>query len=702
MTLPMDSPPDEIDPAAIFQAAAARHRSGKLPEALVGYDLVLSLRPDAAAAHLNRGAVLSDLGRQSEALESYDQAIALQPGYADAYNNRGNALKDLGHLAEALESYDHAVALQPDHVGAHMNRGATLKDLGRMEDALASYDRVIDLAPSYADAHNNRANILRVLRRPEQALASYDHAIALRPNYADAHNNRGGVLKDLGRLGDALASCDHAIALDPGHVGAHTRRGDILKDLGWTGEAVASYGRAATLQPNQDYIIGRHLRLQLKLCEWDGFDGQVARIETWVLAGEAVVPPFDLLAISDSPQAQRQAAERYVASIPTPAPTADALPAWPRHERIRLGYFSADFHAHATMHLMAELFERHDRRRFELYAFSFGPERQDKWRERAVKAFDRFIDVRFMSDHAIAAMAREMEIDIAVDLKGYTTDSRPGIFACRAAPVQVNYLGYPGTLGAPYMDYIIADRTLIPESDKKFYSEKIAFLPDSYMANCQTHDVAENAVDRQGMGLPDKAFVYCCFNNNHKITPAVFDVWMRILRRVDDGVLWLWVDDPDARENLRKEATRRGVDADRLIFANRLPIEEHLERLRLADLFLDTLPYNAHTTASDALRMGLPLLTCVGKSFSSRVAASLLGAVGLSELVTTSLESYEAIAVALAKNPDMLSQIRRKLIANTSESSIFDSAKISRLIEYLYMLMYERSQNSLAPDDIYI
>jgi predicted O-linked N-acetylglucosamine transferase (SPINDLY family) len=371
-----------------------------------------------------------------------------------------------------------------------------------------------------------------------------------------------------------------------------------------------------------------------------------------------------------------------------------------RRRRIRIGYFSANFHSHAAMYLMIEMFERHDRDRFETIAFSFGPERSDEWRGRAKEAFDRFIDVRFMPDVQVAELARRLEIDIAVDLMGFTQDSRPGIFAARAAPIQASYMGYPGTMGAPFIDYIIADRVIVPDADRRSYAESVVRLPGCYMANCKTRRVAEAKVERSDVGLPETGFVFCSFNNSYKLTPTLFDIWMRLLGRVDGSVLWLWVDDPGARENLRAAASRRGVDPARVVFAAFAPVEEHLGRLPLADLFLDTLPCNAHTTAADALRMGVPVLTCAGQSFAGRVAASVLAAVGLPELVTANLEDYETLAADLATRPGALARLKGKLAANLPTCALFDAERFTRGMERAFIAIYERSQGLQPPVDL--
>jgi predicted O-linked N-acetylglucosamine transferase (SPINDLY family) len=351
---------------------------------------------------------------------------------------------------------------------------------------------------------------------------------------------------------------------------------------------------------------------------------------------------------------------------------------------------------------MAGLFELHNRDQFELIAFSFGPTTNDGMRQRLQEAFDQFIEVGNMLDVEVAKFSRELGIDIAIDLKGFTGDSRPNIFANRAAPIQVNYLGYPGTMGASYIDYIIADSILIPPELQQYYTEKVVYLPDSYQANDRKREISNRKFTRAEVGLPDNSFVYCCFNNNYKILPEVFEIWMRLLNTVERSVLWLLEDNPTAAKNLKSEAAQRGIDPGRLIFAPRLPTPDHLARHALADLFIDTFPCNAHTTASDALWAGLPLLTVQGESFASRVASSLLSAIGLTELITYTLEEYETLAIELANNQQKLKGIRHKLAQNRDTTPLFDTPQFTKHLENAYLQMYERYQADLPPEHIFV
>ena len=439
----------------------------------------------------------------------------------------------------------------------------------------------------------------------------------------------------------------------------------------------------------------------MNLCDWPKLNTLISQLIETINKQDSRLSPFIILGLIDNPALQKQVAEKFVNDKYPAITTQLTVAPYPTHKKIRIGYFSADFRMHAVSLLTAELFELHNRDQFEVIAFSFGVNTNDQLRKRLEVGFDQFIDVKDQSETQIAALAKAMEIDIAVDLGGFTKHSRTNIFAMRAAPIQVSYIGYLGTMGADYFDYLVADACLISQDKQQYYSEKIVYLP-SYQVNDSHREIADKVFTRKEVGLPDKAFVFCCFNNTYKITPATFDSWMRILRAVDNSVLWLLDPNQTVTKNLKKEATARGVDAKRLIFAKPLPSPEYLARYRVADLFLDTLPYNAGTTASDALRVGLPVLTQMGESFASRMAASLLNAVGLPELITISSDEYEALAIELASKPQKLERVYNKLLANLPSSLLFNTKLFTSYIEQAYKEMYQRHHDGLAPDHIHL
>ena len=706
---------------------------GQIKEALASFDAAIRLRGDIAAAHYNRGNALRDLGRPEEALTAYDSALHLDGRHLEALRNRALVLRSLRRFEESLSSFDEALALDAGSADGWLGRGGVLIDLDRAEEALASLEQALSLRrdhretlnnkgvaltklnkfteavavleqvlaadQNYAEAWSNLGIALQELRRNAQALESYDKSIALDRSFVAAHLNRGTVLYAMKRLPEALVSYDLALQGDPDLVDAHHNRGVTLTDLGRLNEAITSFERALELKPDYEMLSGALLLTRMRVCDWRNHEQRMSRYLASLADGE-LMSPWPCLSLVDDPQLQRLTARRFAEAKHPANPVLGPVPQRPPEARIRIGYYSADFHAHATMFLMSEMLENHDRERFEIHGFSFGPPVSDAMRARILPAFDQFIDVNQLSDVEVAALSRELRIDIAVDLKGFTQDSRAGIFAAGCAPVQVNYLGHPGSMGADYIDYMIADNWVIPEQMRSHYTEKVVILPQSYQPNDSRREISARSFTRAELGLPETGFVFCCFNNNFKIHPATFDSWMRILGSVEGSVLWLLADNPFAVENLCREAQSRGVDPTRLIFATRMPLAEHLARHRLADLFLDTLPCNAHTTASDALWAGLPVLTLAGRSFAARVGASLLGTLQLYELITESAAQYEALAISLAGDSARLRAIRDRLERARVESALFDGRLIVRRIETAYMAMIERSQRGLPPDVI--
>ena len=692
--------PDYVD--AYSNRGNALAEQAKFSAAIASYNKALAIRPDFVQAYLNRGNALMDLRQFEAAVESYDKAIEIQPGFAQAHCNRGNALQKLQQPDAALDSYDKAISFQPDYVEAHTNRGNLLAKLGNFKAAIASYDQAIFYNPQHAKAHSNRGNVLAQLRQFDAAIAGYDRAIQISPEYAEAHDNRGNALVELKRLDEAIASYDMAIALRPDFAEPHNHRGNTLYSMKQHAAAIASYENVLRINPDFEFQFGMLQSARMQLCDWQDFDHRILLLEEKIRAGAKASPPFSALALIDSSQLHRTCAETYANEKFPPASKAPAFARRPRSDRIRIGYYAGDYYNHPVAFLIAGLFELHDRARFEVIAFSSGPNKQDEMRKRLEMSFDRFIDVRDSSDEEVARMSRDMGIDIAIDLSGFTADGRTGIFSHRAAPIQVNYLGYPGTMGASYIDYIIADNLVIPPESRQYYTEKIVAMPDSYQVNDRKRVIADRQFSREELGLPAAGFVFCCFNNNFKITPGTFDSWMRLLKAVDGSVLWLFEDNQTAADHLRGEAQKRGVSAERLVFAHRMPLGDHLARHRAADLFIDTLPYNAHTTCSDALWAGLPVLTLVGESFAARVAASLLNAVGLPELVTSTPAQYEALAIELATNPRKLAGIKQTLAENRLVAPLFDTARFARHIEAAYTTMMERHLADMPPDHLQI
>jgi len=600
-----------------------------------------------------------------------------------------------GAPAAAADWIGRALAVNPASPEAHSNLGLALLDLKRPEEALAAHERSLSVRPNVPDSLNNRGNALQALNRPGDALVDYDRALQLRPDFALAHGNRGNALRTLNRLEEAVVAYDRALQLAPNFADALNNRGNVLRDLNRFEEAAGSFERLMAVAPNHPYAAGMLFYTRLLFCDWVDYEARSAAIVAAVERGERADTPFSFFCHTTSAKAQLRCTDLFVAAeYPAPAPLVTKAT---QHDRVRLAYLSSDFFNHATAYLVAELFERHDRARFEVVGLSWGKDDRSAMRERLKAGVDRFVEIGGMSDKQIAELMRDQGIDIAIDLKGFTGNNRAGIFAHRGAPLQVNYLGFPATMGRAFIDYIIADGRLIPPELEAAYGEKVVRLPDSYQVNDRQRRIADRTPSRAEMGLPERGFVFCSFNNSYKIRPAVFDVWMRLMRQVEGSVLWLLQDNPAAVANLRRYAEERGVAADRLVFAPRLPLDEHLARHRLADLFLDTFPVNAHTTANDALWGGLPLVTMSGEPFVSRVAASLLAAVGLSELITDNLGDYEALALKLATTPELLAGVRAKLAANRLTAPLFDTDRFCKHIESAYLTMHERHLRGEAP-----
>jgi predicted O-linked N-acetylglucosamine transferase (SPINDLY family) len=661
---------------------------GRLEEALASYDQALAVKPDYFAAWNRRALVLHELGRLDEALDSAGRALTLQPNHPEALNTRGIVLAAQGRPQEALADYDRALVLAPNFPDVLNNRALVLQNLRRLEEALASVERALQVHNGFAEAWNNRGVILFDLKQIADALASYQNALTLRPNYAEALNNRSAALFSLKRFSDALADSDRALALRPGFADALYNRGNALSELNRPQDALGSYERALAIDPDHPRALSGLANAAMTIGDWERTAKLADKLKSEI--GKSLIQPFVLMGYWDDNELQLRCSQNYVREAgPGPLP-----PLWtgPRytHDKIRVAYLSADFHEHVTATLMVEMFERHDRNRFEIMAVSFGPEDGSAMRTRLVKAFDRFHDARQQSDRDVARLLRQWEIDIAVDLGGYTSGARPWVLAHRPCPVQAKYMGHPGTSGSDFIDYIIADSLVVPPDQHRFFSEKIVALPDTLWVT-DTQRAVGAMPGRGEAGLPENGFVFCCFNHNWKITPPLFDIWMRLLHQIDGSVLWLLEGNASIRGNLCNQAAARGIAPERLIFAGRTTPEKHLARQQLADLFLDTLPYNAHTTASDAVWMGLPLVTTPGKSFPARVAASILKAADMPELVAANLAEYEALALKLARDPHLLAAIRQKLVSGKDNVPLFDTARFTRNLEAAYTAMLNQA-----------
>ncbi len=661
---------------------------GQLDQAASAYGKAVALRPAYAEAQFNLGVVLHQMNELDDAEAAYRRVISLNPGIAVVHNNLGTVLNDKGLLDQALAAFESALKLRTDYAEASYNRGTVLQRQAKLEEALAAYGRAIELRRDYADAINNGGIVLQELGRTGEAIDLHRRLIGLMPAHAGAYNNLGTALLAEGRHDEALAAFERALAERPDFPEAFYNLGNARRELGDLTGAIAAYREALRVRPDYADAFSQLMYHRALACEWDDYEADQEKLVDMVRRGVRV-PPFYLLPTRASASDQLFCAHRWIKPIKPPREAVFRHGASVASGRIRLGYLSGDFHQHATAQLMAELFECHNRDSFEVFAYSYGPDDHSPMRARLDSAFDRFVDIRVLSHRMAADLIHADKVDILVDLKGYTYHARPAISAYRPAPVQVNYLGYPATMGADFIDYIIVDPFVVPGSQRPFFSERLVHLPGSYQVNDRRRTVAKACALRQDHGLPAEGLVLCSFNNSYKISPVFFDIWMRLLRSVPGSVLWLLEANQLVQGNLRFEAEKRGVDPGRLVFAPLVPSAEHLGRHRHADLFLDTLPCNAHTTASDALWAGLPVLTCSGDTFAGRVAGSLLMAIGMPELVTGSLEEYEQTALALARDPQRLIALRQKLEKNRETSALFDLPKLTGNIEAAYARMWQ-------------
>ena len=689
--------PPSADTIARMRRAIAAHQAGNLPEAETLYKLVLTVDKKHFVALLMLGILNGQLGNYEEAERLLRSAARINSNDPGCHFNHGNALAALQRYDEALGAFDHALTLNPRFAEARLNRGGILLKCRRFEEAVANYDAALRVNPNLADAHCNRGIALEELMRHEEALASYDAALAISTSNAEYYANRSNVLHKMRRFDEALASIEKALSFAPDNAAFYYNRGNVLFALKHYSGAFADYHKAFCINPDLEYVEGNRFYTKMLMCNWSNFDTESSHLVAQVAAGKMVMRPFAFLCVNSSSSHQMKCAEVFVKNeFPK------VRPLWNgkryRHDRIRLAYLSADFRNHPVAYLLAGVFELHDRKQFETTAISFGVDDGSSMRARVENAFERFIDVREQSDAAVAKLLRDNEIDIAVDLMGPTQNARPAILSNCPAPIQVNYLGYAGSSGSDYIDYILADRIVIPEDEHVFFREKVIYLPDTFMGADQSRKIADKIPTREDEGLPERGFVFCSFNNSYKITPPMFDVWMRLLHAVEGSVLWLSGSNDDAAGHLRREAQARNVHGDRLIFTRRVERnEDHLARHHLADLFLDTLPFGAHSTASDLLWAGTPLLTCVGSTFSGRVSTSLLTALGLRELITDGLPAYEDLAMTLAFDSHRLASVRAKLVANRDVFPLFDTKRFTRHVETAYTAMWERYQRGEPP-----
>jgi predicted O-linked N-acetylglucosamine transferase (SPINDLY family) len=673
----------------LYQQGLAFHRQGLLEKAKLAYQQAVKFNPRHAPALHTLGVLASQANDPASGLQLIARALSVEPLNPVFLTNASNALLSLKRYDEALALCEQALSIKPDHFSALRNQGVALAALLRYPDAIDCFDQALQINPEFGEIYLLRASALCELKAYTEAVATADRLLALQPDFFEAHLCKAQTLTAAMRYGLACEALEAALVLQPQNALAWFLRGlNFEYDKKYT-DAVFSYAKAVALDPQLPYVSGTLLYAKMLCCDWSDLNTLCSTVSTQVTEKKLAIYPFGYQAVCDD-EASLWVCAKTVAQDKYPIQASSFVhPAWPLHSKIRLGYLCGEFREQATSILMTEVWEHHDKDQFEIFAFDNGWDDASPRRARINQAFDHVIDISRLPDREAAELIHAHQIDILVNLNVFFGRHRNQVFSMRPSPVQVNYLGFPGTMGAPYMDYLIADATVIPPSSQVHYTEKVVYLPGCYQPNDTQRVISTRLFTRQELGLPLEGFVFCCFNNNYKITPTTFDVWMRILQQVPGSVLWLLQDTPESAANLQREAAQRGVDAHRLVFAPRMPNAEHLARHALADLFLDTWPYNAHTTASDALWAGLPLLTLQGNTFPGRVASSLLKAVHCDDMVCATVDAYEAKAIHLATHPDALAHARQALVIGKASGTLYDTEHFTQNLEQAFRKMLD-------------
>ena len=624
----------------------------------------------------------------------------VNPNY-DLHNIYAVILFQLKRYDDAISQWQKAIKLKPDYHFGYNNLGNAFLLKNDLNQALLNYEEAIKINPNYFEAIYNKANIFLKLKDFSNALRYYDKVLSLKNDYISAHQGKAIVYKKIEKFDEAINQWEKVISLNPDNENAYVQKGDILFDKNMLRDALNDYEKAYSINPNKPFLLGSIIHTKTRMCEWEGLDKIITEFKSKIEKNTKVSPPYTALTIFDDPSIHlkiskiwsdehKKTDENKIKKIEK------------KNKKIKVGYFSADFRTHAMGHLMVKMLELHNREDFEIYGFYFGPKikESDFLAKRIKNSFDKFFDITLKDDLEVANLSKELDLDIAIDFMCFTgNQNRFGIFTQRCAPIQINFLGYPGTSGSKFLDYIVLDDKLICEENKKFFSESLIVLPDTYQPNEDKKEIDNKVLTKDELGLPKSNFVFSCFNSHQKIMPNIFEVWMNILKKKNDSVLWLLKDNDISEKNLKMQAENNNVNPERLIFADHLPLDQHLSRLKLADLVLDTFPYNAHTTCSDSLRMGVPVLTLKGKSFASRVATSLLTSMSLSELVTEKLNDYEEKALKISNNPEMLDQLKDKILRNKENSNVFKPQIFTNNIEKSYKKVYQNFIDGFSPQD---
>ena len=681
----LDLNPNNFD--AINLLAAINFQNKSFSKSIELFKKASKINPNSADLYNNLSIAFLQEKKFKEAIQSWDKAIKLKPDFFQAYFGKGNAYSNLKDYSNAIDNFNKAIEIKKDYKEAYNNLGSLYANLKDHKNALTFFKKAISINPVHFNEFNNLGNVYYELKKYNDAIDNYNLAIKINSDFALTYYNKAKALQKINLIEESVMNYKKAISLNKNFSEAYKNLGNIYMDLKLLDKSIYNHEKALKINPGIKFLLGNILQSKCGICDWENFEQEKDFLEKQILDGKRSASPFSTLLLYDSPSLLMKSSNIFLESEFQNSKWIKKEKI--RNKKIRIAYYSSDFHNHATMYLIANLFELHDKSKFEIYAFSFGPDDNSQIRKRVIKTFDKFIDVKQKTIQEIVEISRHENIDIAVDLKGFTNNNRFDLFIKRCAPIQISYLGFPGTTGSDCIDYIIADKTVIPEENKIHYSENIIYLPNSYQVNDSNPTLSKKNFSKKDFNLPENKFIFCCFNHSFKILPDMFQIWIKILKKVKNSVIWLLIDNEIAQDNLKKILVSSDIDPNRMIFAGRLPHPEHIIRLGLADLFLDTFPCNAHTTASDALRSSLPIITVKGNSFASRVASSLLTSVGLEELITKSKKEYEELAVKIAENKNFYREIKDKLNKNIIDMPLFNSKLFTKKLETAYQIIYK-------------
>jgi predicted O-linked N-acetylglucosamine transferase (SPINDLY family) len=637
-----------MSPKEKFNKAKNFHLSGNYLEAQRIYIELVKNNKDNFLLHNLIGTTYLQTKNYDLAIKHINISIKINPNFPDNYNNKGIALAEKKEFSEAIRNYDEAILIKDNYFDAYFNKAVALKNIKKFKESIDYFNLCLKIDQKNPKIYNNLGNLFVLLKRYDQALDAFDKAIILDKNFAEAYSNRGEL---------------HQTHFDNYNL------------------AIKDYKKAITINNKLDFVYGKLVHAKMYLNDWENFDNHISDIKKGILNNDNIIAPFPLLSLIDEPKLHKIVAEKFSNKIFNKSQNVIKKNIQVEG-KIKIGYFSARLHDSPTLHLMLDVFKNHDKSKFEIYGFSHGGI-DDYWTKKIKKYFDKFYDVTQLSTEEILSLGKKNKIQVSINLTGHTLNARDEIFFNQISPIQINYLGYPGTLGSKVYDYVIADKIVLPKKFENNYSEKVLHLPDCYQPNQANRKISNKKFKKEYFELPQNKLIFGCFNNSYKITPQIFNCWMEILKKTKNSILWLLQSDSLAQKNLIKEAKTKGINENRIIFAKRVSVEEHLKRISFMDLFLDTYPYNAHTTASEALRMKVPVLTLKGDSFASRVASSLLYNVGLEKLVVKDFNHYIKTAINLANNRE-LNRLKRHLSKDANTEKIFNSKKFTKNLEKIY------------------